>query len=96
MTIQACCALTILFFASSPALAQELDTTQLEQSADYERNRTLVRSTLRHKQAYDARRAGVTPRQVRACASKARFRAQHGADDPRVRFLFQKCKAVGL
>jgi hypothetical protein len=95
MKIQAFCVLAI-FLAGSPVLAQELDTTQLEQSADYERNRTLVRSTLRHKQAYDARRTGVTPRQARACASKERFRAQHGADDPRVRLLFQKCRAVGL
>lgn len=89
------CALLSLLVGASVS-AQELDTTQLEQSADYERNRTLVRSTLRQKRAYDARRAGLRARQVQACANKERFRAQHGGDDPRVRLLFQKCQAAGL
>jgi hypothetical protein len=85
-----------LALAMPPAAAQELDTSQLEQSADYERNRILVRSTMRQKQRYDASRStGVTAGQIKACANKAAFRARHGADDPRIRLLYDKCAKIG-
>jgi|GEM_PF-7111686 len=95
MKSMAYCTVASLLAFTPPALAQ-YDTSQLEQSADYERNRILVRSTMRQKKAYDARRAGVTAEQVRACSNKERFRTQHGADDPRVQLLFEKCQAKGL
>lgn len=82
--------------AMPPVLAQELDTSQLQQSADYERNRILVRSTMRQKQRHDANRStAVSPAQIKACANKAAFRARHGADDPRIRLLYDKCAKIG-
>lgn len=96
MKIPVRCVLAALALIVLPAAAQDLDTSQLEQSADNERNRILVRSTMRQKPAYDAKRRDVTVRQVQACADKARFRTRHGANDPRVQLLFRKCRAVGL
>ncbi|PAX06975.1 hypothetical protein [Sphingomonas lenta] len=39
---------------------------------------------------------GVTAAQASACASKGRFRARHGADDPKVRRLYDLCRRAGL
>jgi hypothetical protein len=39
--------------------------------------------------------SSATPRQVAACAQKARFRRQYGADNPKVQKLYRLCRAIG-
>ena len=39
--------------------------------------------------------SSVTPRQAAACAQKARFRQQYGADNPKVQKLYRLCRGIG-
>lgn len=89
-----------LVLTAPAATAQELDTSQLRQSADYERNRILVRSTLRQKERYDAQRgAGASGSRARAkatCQNKGMAARKHGANHPKVRELYRLCAAAGF
>ncbi|MGK6319720.1 hypothetical protein [Sphingomonas sp. DT-204] len=84
---------------AAPAIgAQDLPTDQLERHADVVRQDMLLKSTLRHSRARQAGRSAnrATPSQVAACAKKAQFRAQYGADHAKVKKLYALCRAVGL
>jgi hypothetical protein len=84
----------MLIAAPIAGAGQDLPTTQVEDHGGV----VLQDSTTRRL----VNRGG--PRQVRkptaaqrsACAAKARFRAQHGAGDVRVRRLYALCRGVGL
>lgn len=36
-----------------------------------------------------------TPGQIAACAQKSRFRAEYGADNPKVRKFYRLCRGIG-
>jgi hypothetical protein len=78
------------FLLTAPVAAQDLPTDQVERHADVVRQDMLLKSTLRNDHT---RRA--TPKQVAACSNKARFRSEHGADDPKVRKLYELCRSIG-
>jgi hypothetical protein len=97
MKVKLCSAIAVLAIASSPVAAQDLPTDQLEQHADVVRQDTLLKSTLRHSTArQDERAHRATPRQAAACAKKAQFRSEYGADHPKVQKLYSLCRSVGL
>jgi hypothetical protein len=51
---------------------------------------------MRQKQRHDASRStAVSAAQIKACANKAALRARYGADDPRIRLLYDKCAKIG-
>ncbi|HJS09697.1 hypothetical protein [Sphingopyxis sp.] len=90
-------ALIALALAAPPALAQDLPTDLLERHADVVRQDMLLKSTLRHSRAHQKESAAqATPRQKAACAKKAEFRGQYGADHPKVRKLHGLCRNIGL
>ncbi|WP_404334995.1 hypothetical protein AB2M62_14940 [Sphingomonas sp. MMS12-HWE2-04] len=85
-----------LMLPAPAAVAQDLDTSQLQQRADMERNRVLVRSTLRQKQRADAgRRMSRNQAQANACANRGRFAQQYGANHPKVLKLQSLCARAG-
>lgn len=97
MTIKLCAAATALLLAMPPAFAQDLPTDQLERHAEVVRQDMLLKSTLRHSRArQNERAAAATPRQAAACAKKAQFRKQYGADHPKVQKLYGLCRDIGL
>lgn len=86
----------VLVVAAPSAFAQvAYDTSQLDQRADVERNRILLRSTMRQKKSWDARRSGASQAQASACADRPRFRREYGADNPKVRRLESLCARAG-
>lgn len=86
-----------LVLAMPPAFAQDLPTDQLERHADVVRQDMLLKSTLGQNPArQNDRAAAATPRQAAACAKKAQFRKQYGADHPKVRKLYGLCRSVGF
>lgn len=88
--------LTALVFVASPVAAQDLPTNQLEQHADTVRQGTLLRQTLGRSTArQNGRRATGTARQAEACANRARFSREYGADHPKVRQLNSLCARSG-
>lgn len=96
MNIKPWTAVAALVFAASPAAAQDLPTNQLEQHADVVRQDTLLRSTLRHSRARQNGATRPTARQAEACANRARFRQEYGADHPQVRKLNSLCARAGF
>lgn len=42
-----------------------------------------------------SQRSGGTSRQISACAQKAQFRAEYGANHPQVRRLYCLCRGIG-
>lgn len=97
MPIKPWTAVIALALAAPPALAQDLPTDQLERHADVVRQDMLLKSTLRHSRARQNERAAqATPRQKAACAKKAQFRRQYGADNANVQKLYGLCRNMGL
>lgn len=41
-------------------------------------------------------RSGVTQAQINGCAQKSRFRAEYGADHPKIKRLYSLCRGLGL
>lgn len=81
---------------ATPAAAQEMPAIDYDGALDHARTTgRLVRQAQQRE-----RRAKLTgkstPHQVEACAGKATFRRQFGADHPKVRKLYQLCRQVGL
>lgn len=90
-------AIAVLAIATSPAVAQDLPTDQLERHAGVVRQDALLKSTLRHSTARQNNRVhGATPHQAAACAKKAQFRSEYGADHPKVKKLYSLCRSAGL
>jgi hypothetical protein len=90
-------ALPALILTTSSTFAQDLPTDQLDGHAEVVRQDMLLKSTVRRPQppvGDSAKRA--TPQQAAACAKKAQFRSQYGADHPKVQKLFGLCRDVGL
>lgn len=79
--------------AATSAYAQDLPTTQMADHAQVMRQDNLTRSLL-HQNRADLRRP--TARQATLCASKQKYRARYGADNPSVRKLYGLCRGVGL
>ena len=97
MRAKLCAAIAGLAIATPPVLAQDLPTDQLERHADVVRQDTHLRSTLRHSQARQNNRSQrASPQQAAACAKKAQFRSEYGADHPKVQKLYDLCRSVGL
>jgi hypothetical protein len=94
MKIRMLTATTPFLLAALPAMAQDLPTDQLERHADVVRQDSHLRSSLKHSMARQTGRA--TPRQAAACAKKAQFRKEHGAEHPKVQKLYDLCRSVGL
>jgi len=84
-----------LLAIAAPGFAQDLPTTQLEDHGRVVLQDSTTRSLLRNSRARQARRQ-PTAAQVSACRGKAQFRARYGAENPKVRRLYQLCRGVGL
>jgi hypothetical protein len=93
--------MTVMLFAALKLIAapiagagQELPTTQVEDHGRVVLQDSTTRRLVNRGGARYARRP--TAAQRSGCAAKARFRARHGARDPRVRRLYALCRGVGL
>ena len=99
MKFKASIAAPVALFLGAPHAAAQVqyDTSQLDQRADVERNRILLDSTVRRKGRPGGDR--VHPRgtqaQAQACAGRARFRRDYGANNPKVRRLEALCAQAG-
>lgn len=96
------CLAPVALIAVSPAIAQDLDTSQLSQHADVVRQGILVDKTVRRNQARAQARAAPTSfaaKRARAkatCANRGRAAALHGEDDPKVKMLYRLCERLGF
>lgn len=89
--------------AAVPAMAQDGIYDAMAQGAVDQQVRIANDRIDRHRMSQARNRnsqtrtsRGVTAAQAQACAGKARYRAQYGESDSRVRFLYSKCAAAGL
>lgn len=90
------CIVAAAAFATAPRVdAQDLPTTQVEDHGRVVLHDSMTRSLLKKSHARQGRRQ-PTAAQTSACAAKARFRAQHGANHPKVQQLYRLCRNVGL
>ena len=89
-------AVTTLVLATPSVVAQDLPTDQLERHAETVRHNSVLRSNLRHSYArQNGRNVNRTASQAAACANRARFSRQYGADHPKVRKLHALCARAG-
>lgn len=83
--------IAIASIATSATWAQDLspalDPVQLGQGH--------VMSAAIRAQASRSVRRGATAQQIASCAQKARFRAEYGADHPKIRRLYSLCRSIG-
>jgi hypothetical protein len=86
-----------LLIATPPVVAQDLPTDQLERHADVVRQDSLLRSNLRQSRARQNRGSAsrAAANQAIACANRARFSREYGANHPQVRRLHALCARAG-
>lgn len=96
MIIKACSIAVALVLAGTPAGAQDLPTDQLDRHAETVRHNSVLRSNLRQSYArQNGRNVNRSSSQAAACANRARFSRQYGADHPKVRKLHALCARAG-
>lgn len=96
MTIKACSIAMALILTTPPVVAQDLPTDQLDRHAETVRHNSVLRSNLRQSYArQNGRNVNRTSSQAAACANRARFSQQYGADHPKVRKLHALCASAG-
>jgi hypothetical protein len=72
-------------------LAPAMDAAQIGQGQ-------VLSSMVRNHGRTAARRSsggGATAAQISACAQKAQFRSEYGADNPKVQRLYGLCRSIG-
>lgn len=96
MTVKACSIAMFLILAAPPIAAQDLPTDQLDRHADTVRQNSVLRSNLRQSYArQNGRNVNRASSQAAACANRARFSREYGADHPKVRQLHALCARAG-
>lgn len=95
MAITRCSLAGLALFLASAAAGQDLPTTQLKDHATVVRQDMTTRALQRHARA-NRKRAAPTASQRAACAARPRFRAQYGADHPKLLRLNGLCRSAGL
>lgn len=90
----------ILVALAAPVAAQDYDPSMaahdsMSQQQFRTRQSQIDAMTLRKVIDRNGGSTGATPQQVAACRGKARLRAEHGADNPKVRRLYGLCRSIG-
>lgn len=90
--------LVALVCAAAPAAAQDVYENAIANHGAVVRDNAILRHNL--KQARDRQRGGraaapTNARQAEACANRARFSREYGADHPKVRQLYALCAQHG-
>lgn len=90
-------ATAVLTASSAPAVAQ-IDPVAVGQGAVHSTTMRAHSNRIARGQRDGASPGSgrATSAQAAACAQKARFRSEHGADHPKVRRLYGLCRGVGL
>ena len=95
MRIKACSIAMALALAGTPAVAQDLPTDQLDRHAETVRHNSVLRSNLRQSHARQNGNVNRTSSKAAACANRARFSHEYGANHPKVRQLHALCARAG-
>lgn len=81
-----------LIMITTPAYAQDY-TGNVNPSAWV--GPTVMHGAINAQARRNGSRSGGTSQQVAACAQKSRFRAEYGAENPKVQRLYRLCRGIG-